>query len=446
MILRPHQLYAGRFIADHFGLILYHSTGSGKTATALAAMHQFSDPCVVIGTKASQKAFRDTAQALGYDWNTYTFYTYTSAKKAVMSQLTVFHGCSVIVDEAHHLRNETMGNGLLLAALERCRHLLLLTATPVINHLSDLAVLVNLVKQRDALPIDRGLFDHLYYDEEKMMLKHGETFQRNITEAISYYQQSDRDANYATSTVHERLVKMDYFQMTEYASYMNKVLYEGRTVVTYDQITPIDYATLSRKRLNSFLMVTRQISNCAEGRVGPKMSEMLEVILAGPKPVIVYSNFLARGLYPVGALLADAGLVYLIISGFSSEERTSNVVDRYNRGEIQVLLISSAGSESLDFQGTRQIHVMEPHWNESKIDQVLGRAIRFQSHRALPLEQRHVDIYRWISVFPDHIRNASADQYLTYVSHRKADLWLSFQGHVEAASIEKMTDPTSLDS
>jgi hypothetical protein len=101
-----------------------------------------------------------------------------------------------------------------------------------------------------------------------------------------------------------------------------------------------------------------------------------------------------------------------------------------------VLLISSAGSESLDLKNTRQIHIMEPFWHESKIYQVIGRAIRFKSHETLPKKDRHVDVYRWISIFPKQIKNPSADQYLVNISIKKQKLWDKYQQIIVGASIE----------
>ncbi|AEJ34784.1 helicase conserved C-terminal domain (PFAM) [Acanthamoeba polyphaga mimivirus] len=112
------------------------------------------------------------------------------------------------------------------------------------------------------------------------------------------------------------------------------------------------------------------------------------------------------------------------------------IVNNYNNGLFKVLLISSAGSESLDLKNTRQVHIMEPHWNESKIIQVIGRSIRYGSHISLPQNERKVDIYRWISIFPNQYRNISADEYLTTLSQRKMELWNKYNQIVIDASIE----------
>ena len=40
---------------------------------------------------------------------------------------------------------------------------------------------------------------------------------------------------------------------------------------------------------------------------------------------------------------------------------------------------------------------MEPFWNEVRIKQVIGRAVRIGSHELLPFEEREVDIFIYVS-------------------------------------------------
>jgi SNF2 family DNA or RNA helicase len=62
---------------------------------------------------------------------------------------------------------------------------------------------------------------------------------------------------------------------------------------------------------------------------------------------------------------------------------------------IRAILISPAGSEGINLLNVRQVHVMEPYWNEVRIKQLIGRAIRMCSHKDLPMEERNVVIYRY---------------------------------------------------
>lgn len=63
-------------------------------------------------------------------------------------------------------------------------------------------------------------------------------------------------------------------------------------------------------------------------------------------------------------------------------------------GPAQVLLITDAGSESIDLAGTRHIVFMDPTWTPALEDQIIGRGQRFLSHKHLPSAQRTVTIWK----------------------------------------------------
>jgi NAD(P)-dependent dehydrogenase (short-subunit alcohol dehydrogenase family) len=99
------------------------------------------------------------------------------------------------------------------------------------------------------------------------------------------------------------------------------------------------------------------------------------------------------------------------------------------------LLITSAGSESLDLKNTRFIHIMEPHWNESKISQIIGRAIRYDSHKSLPDSEKSVEIVKWISVFGYKIPYETADEYLLHIAEKKDKMFEQFNEIIKISSI-----------
>jgi len=71
-----------------------------------------------------------------------------------------------------------------------------------------------------------------------------------------------------------------------------------------------------------------------------------------------------------------------------------------NRGEIcRVICISSAGAEGLSLKCVRAVHIMEPYWNDVRLRQVKGRAVRINSHKDLPESERDVSVYTYLSVF-----------------------------------------------
>ena len=74
--------------------------------------------------------------------------------------------------------------------------------------------------------------------------------------------------------------------------------------------------------------------------------------------------------------------------------------------QVKVILISQAGSEGLDFKFIRQVHILEPWWNMNRIEQIIGRAVRTCSHKALPFTERNVEIYLHGSILEDEQKEA----------------------------------------
>ena len=89
----------------------------------------------------------------------------------------------------------------------------------------------------------------------------------------------------------------------------------------------------------------------------------------------------------------------------------------------------------MDLKGTRSIHITEPHWNEARIKQVIGRGVRYKSHAHLPKAEQHVAVHTYHSVVPRgflqrvlhksvgaNARSTSTDQYLKHLAVQKQKL------------------------
>ena len=76
-----------------------------------------------------------------------------------------------------------------------------------------------------------------------------------------------------------------------------------------------------------------------------------------------------------------------------------------HRGEIiKLLMITSSGAEGINLRNTRFVHIMEPYWNNVRIEQVIGRARRICSHQDLPEEMRTVKVFMYIMQFTEKQR------------------------------------------
>ena len=68
-------------------------------------------------------------------------------------------------------------------------------------------------------------------------------------------------------------------------------------------------------------------------------------------------------------------------------------------GRLCILMATRAGAEGINLRSVKNVHILEPHWNPSVTEQIVGRAIRICSHASLPMEQRTVEVKLYLSVF-----------------------------------------------
>lgn len=195
------------------------------------------------------------------------------------------------------------------------------------------------------------------------------------------------------------------------------------------------------------------LTNCST-----KMVNIIFNIMMSKGPVIVYSNYvLMEGLQIFKIYLKyfnfynwmekktviPGKLGYTEFHGQikSWDDRYAGMAiynDKTNKfGEvIKIMLISPAGAEGLSLSNTRQVHIMEPYWNEVRITQMIGRAIRFCSHKDLEIEERHVDVYRYKSVRKNNSLKLTTDQQIEDGSRNKEGLLQSFLSCMKEAAVD----------
>ncbi len=443
IVLNPHQIPPIKYIRNAYGLILFHSPGSGKTITSLEMAKQFvSHQVLIITTKSSVKAFQDDMIKIG--WNRpIEFYTYKKFIGAYESNIHICENKIVIIDEAHRLRNESKDMLLIMSAVASAHRLILLTATPIINYPSDISPLINMVKKQEVLPSAKNLFDFYYLTDEQDELTNTQMLENKIACGVSYYENVNQSSfpEVITSTIR---VEMDPNQILEYKKYVGQIILEKQIVNIDSDVRltdlEVNYRLLDKKKKNSFLSATRQLSNSVDkSRPSSKVTKLISTLLSNPFPALVYSNYLDHGVFPIIKELEAQGITHSLISGSTSESKLDRIINQYNEGKIQVLLITSAGSESLDLKCTRQVHIMEPHWNDAKIRQVIGRAARYESHASLPVESRKVLVFKWIGIFPPYINYKTADEYLEELAKKKDAMFLDFKKVLIKGSIESRT-------
>ena len=140
---------------------------------------------------------------------------------------------------------------------------------------------------------------------------------------------------------------------------------------------------------------------------------------------------------------------YLIYSGDISPEQR-NIIKKIfthpknSHGQIcKIFLGTAAAAEGLDLKCIQQVHIMEPHWNYVRIQQVIGRAVRFRSHISLPENERKVHVFQYLSVDSEtekldsvFSKGESTDLYLYKLAYQKNTTNDKFLGNVKNSAID----------
>jgi len=63
---------------------------------------------------------------------------------------------------------------------------------------------------------------------------------------------------------------------------------------------------------------------------------------------------------------------------------------------VKIFCITASGAEGISLKNVRRVLILEPYWNNIRIEQVIGRAIRSGSHEKLPLKDRNVTVFKYI--------------------------------------------------
>ena len=393
--LQPHQLRVIRRITDPrtSGLVVAHGTGTGKTRTAIESHKALGGGADVVLPAALRANYaKEQARWEGPESNIISQQALSLKGSEALSRPLV------IVDEAHRARNP---RSKLSDALRGgpAQKRLLLTATPSFNNPSDLASLVNTAAGMQHLPEGKA-FQKRYLNPGPIdrwrgkRLSNESELKKKLNEYVDYHKGGGDGADMPSVTSRTIPVTMSRRQSDLYRAGMGK-LPKG-VKVNSDNID----------RLKAYFTGPRQVSNSSNAfepgsNEEPKLDRAyadLTQHLKNPKgKALIYSNWLDHGIKPIQRRLDADKTPYGIFTGKESPKVRDQHIRDYNENRTRALLVSSSGAEGLDLKGTRMVQVLEPHFNNSKIRQVVGRSARMGSHSALGPEDRNVEVRQYIA-------------------------------------------------
>jgi superfamily II DNA or RNA helicase len=414
LILKKHQLNVANFLYNNHGVAVIHSVGTGKTLTAVSSaqcllLNNIIKKVIVVTPTSLQENFKQQMKFYNVDeklFKHYHFYTITGLVNAINNKTVInANDALLIIDEVHNLRT-LEGNRFkqIYKYSLKAKRVLLLTATPFINYSYDIINLVALTTGNK--PITTDEFENI--KEKPNLLK------KYLENIFNVYTKKQDDSNFPDKKIYEIFLKMP----DSYTKIYNDV--ENGEVKKIPDF--------KNKNINVFYNGLRRASNIIDDK-SPKVDWITDKINSEPKEhYIIFSHYITMGIKPIMKYLDKKKLKYTSVTGDMDIKERQKAVNQYNNGEIKILFISMAGSEGLDLKNTKYIIILEPSWNESSIEQIIGRGVRYKSHEKLPKSKRVVTIYKLYCVKPDEYENIDKivdNYYLEYNNEMlSVDLYL----------------------
>lgn len=442
--LQPHQAFLKSAVPYLDRFLLFHGLGSGKTCSAISLAAGFSGPrkiIVVVPASLRENFDKELRGPCGLqtDPRRFDVMSYQGFVKRYKNNQLQLNDTMVIVDEVQNIISETgsMYKVFMDAFQNMNSKLVLLSATPMFDKATEIALLGNLLltkKEYDSfhLPVNSVEFSRIMKTNPKVMY----TFFKN---RVSYFRGADPRA-YPRKTEHHVNCDMSAFQRKAYMEIIGHIALEN----------------LNKKIERAFLINPRQVSNLVlpTGHIGKlnnvtqdfdvqkystKFYKCIRTLQSSPGPVFVYSNFVSiAGVDAFAQILSKvygysqvtlqtAATPRLRYGVFRANQPDHNkkLLTLYNLPEnrdgsiVKVILGSPAMKEGVTLLRTRQIHLLDPYWNRSRTEQIIGRGVRFRSHADLPADARHVDVFHYYAVPSKEEHDVSVDLRILALSEAK---------------------------
>lgn len=312
LTLKSHQAQAAVYLLKHRGLLAYWGTGTGKTLAAAAAAscllkEKIVEQVVVLTKKSALTQFKQEVVKFWPHSASKTFVYATAQTFLKRSKLPDPARTMLVVDEAHQFTSITASiTKALLAYATKCSRVMLLTATPYVNGLYDLAPLMAMVKGKPLLS-DKA-FNAMAADKL--------AFQTWLAQTTSV-QIFDKSASpdFARLSLHNVSVPMGQATWKAY-----KARLKDRT---------------SPDHRKPFYMDLRELSMGASPDECEKCdwieAHVREWVAKGEGKVVIYTSFLDHGIKMIEKALMRAGAAYAVIDGSKSSAYRHEAVSLFNR-------------------------------------------------------------------------------------------------------------------
>lgn len=403
----------------------------------------------------------------------YTIYSYHKFVDLVKNNKIKLNNTLLIIDEIQNMISEdgTFYKNLkkVIENSDEKTRIILLSATPMFDKPNEIALTLNLLKLQN--PIPTGItFNQKYLRIKKdkngvyYKAKNLNKFKSLINGVVSYYRgappQTFPEENFKVVKC-----KMSDFQYKSYLSAMS----------TEDNFIRGSFRNVDILKLpNNFFIGPRILSNISFPNKGigimgftsfkkealmiqnireysVKFYKIYQNLKNSEGPVFIYSNFkdiggiksLVKFLdyhgYKSYKTYGEGEKRYAVWTGDEPHVVKEEIKYMFNQKEnqdgsrIKIMLGSPSIKEGVSLLRVEQVHILEPYWNFSRMKQIIGRAIRYCSHKDLSKRRRFVDVFLYISTYPDI---KTIDEYIWSLAKKKQKLIKQFEDTLKEKAID----------
>ena len=510
-----------KFLAEYINpntpyksVLVYHRIGAGKTCTAIRIAEEWKhERKIIVVLPASLKGnFKNElrSQCAGQSYlkneerakiaklhpkdpeyiqimeksdarihKFYKIYSYNKFIEHAQDKDIKLNNTILIIDEIQNMISEdgTYYNVLydLIQKAPSDLRLVLLSATPMFDKPSEIALTLNLLRIPHELPTGTA-FNRKYIDVKETSegkfaysVKNIDDFKAKIKGYVSFFRGAPPHV-FPEMTVKYVKCEMSDFQYSAYKS----VLRNDEKKFSQQNKHKIGKELFVGNLPNYFFIGTRYVSNIVfpnkkineDGFLSfkpknirdnlemysCKFAKIIRKISKVQGKVFIYSGFKNYGGIKSFAHVLDAlgyknynefgegRKRYAIWSGDEDIKVKEEIRSVYNRKEnldgsrLKIILGSPSIKEGVSLTAVRQVHILEPYWNNQRLEQVIGRASRFCSHKDVPLEDRNVKVYIYLATHPEE--KETVDQYIYYLSQQKSRIIDIFEKAIKEAAID----------
>lgn len=399
----------------------------------------------------------------------YTIYSYHKFIELAQDKKIKLKDTLLIIDEIQNMVSLTGTFYRILKNLidksDNTLRILILSATPMFDKPNEIGLTLNLLKPKVEFPIGLDFNQKFFsYKSGEYKPKNMKEFARLSNGLVSYYRGAP------PYTYPKQKFKVVRCQMSsfQYKSYLTALSIEGDTIKGgFKNVDILDLPS-------NFLLGPRLVSNisfpnksigeigCSSlkddilllqniGKYSIKFLKIFKKIKKADGPTFVYSNF-----KDCGGL--KSFIKFIEYHGYKNYKVHGEGINRYalwtgdephrmkeeikqvfnqkanqNGSKIKIMMGSPSVKEGVSFKRVTQVHILEPYWNVSRILQIIGRAIRFCSHKDVPKVRRVVEVYLYLAT---RTNTTTIDQYIWSLAKKKNQLIEPFETALKEVAVD----------